>query len=143
MLVNPAGVNHLTRRIIGGGIRVHRTFGPGLLESTYEACFAVELRRANLRVETQVALPVVYEGMHLDVGYRIDMLVEDQIIVEVKAIDAIAPIHRAQLLTYLKLKECPVGLILNFNVPVLKDGIVRIVNSSLVHSHDHFDQEAE
>jgi GxxExxY protein len=133
MLVDPAGVNHLTNQIIGTAIRVHRETGPGLLESTYAACLAMELRVGKLRVETQVAVPLVYDGLHLDVGYRIDMLVEDRVVVEVKAVESLAPIHRAQVLTYLKLKQCPVGLLLNFNVPVLKDGIVRIVNATVAH----------
>ena len=134
MLADPAGVNHLTNQIIGAAIRVHREFGPGLLESTYAACLNMELRARKLRVESQVALPVVYHGLRLDVGYRIDMLVEDRVVVEIKAVESLAPIHRAQVLTYLKLRQCPVGLLLNFNVPVLKDGIVRIVNASLVRT---------
>jgi len=134
MLADPGGVNHLTEQIIGAAIRVHREFGPGLLESTYAACLNMELRTRKLRIESQLALPVVYYGLRLDVGYRIDMLVEDRVVVEIKAVESLAPIHRAQVLTYLKLRQCPVGLLLNFNVPVLKDGIVRIVNASLIQS---------
>ena len=134
MLTDPGGVNQLTQHIIGAAIRVHREFGPGLLESTYAACLNMELRARKLRIESQVALPVVYHGLRLDVGYRIDMIVEDSVVVEIKAVESLAPIHRAQVLTYLKLKRCPVGLLLNFNVPVLKDGIVRIVNASLART---------
>ena len=94
----------------------------------------MELRDGSLRVESQIALPVVYHGLRLDVGYRIDMLVEDRVVVEIKSVESLAPIHRAQVLTYLKLRQCPVGLLLNFNVPVLKDGIVRIVNASLAQT---------
>ncbi len=92
MLVDPAGVNHLTNQIIGSAIRVHRVFGPGLLESAYAACLAMELRVAKLRIETQVAVPLVYRGVRLDVGYRIDMLVEDRVVVEVKAVESLVPI---------------------------------------------------
>jgi len=94
----------------------------------------MELRAGRLRVESQIALPVVYHGLRLDVGYRIDMLVEDRVVVEIKSVESLAPIHRAQVLTYLKLRQRPVGLLLNFNVPVLKDGIVRIVNASMVRT---------
>jgi GxxExxY protein len=134
MLADPGGVNQLTQQIIGAAIRVHREFGPGLLESTYTACLNMELRARKLRVESQVAVPVVYLGLRLDVGYRIDMLVDDRVVVEIKAVESVAPIHRAQVLTYLKLRQCPVGLLLNFNVPVLKEGIVRIVNASLART---------
>jgi GxxExxY protein len=134
MLTNPADVNDLTRRIIGAGIDMHKEVGPGLLESTYQACFVMELQSAGLSFRTQVALPVIYKGVRLETGYRIDMLVEDQIVVEIKAIEAIAPVHRAQLLTYLKLGNSPVGLLLNFNVPVLKDGLVRIINSAVARN---------
>ena len=115
MLADPGGVNQLTEQIIGAAIRVHREFGPGLLESTYAACLNMELRARKLRIESQVALPVVYHGLRLDVGYRIDMIVEDSVVVEIKAVESLAPIHRAQVLTYLKLRRCPVGLLLNFN----------------------------
>jgi GxxExxY protein len=136
MLTDPAAVNHLTSQIIGAAVRVHRELGPGLLESAYTACLAMEFRSGGLRMESQVAVPIAYHGLRLEIGYRIDMLVEDKVVVEVKAVEALAPIHRAQVLTYLKLKHCPVGLLLNFNVPVLRDGIVRIVNGPLARSMD-------
>ncbi len=117
----------ITAQIIGAAIEVHRTLGPGLLESAYEACLCVELSERGLRVERQVALPLHYRGKRLDVGYRLDLVVEDEVVVEIKAIDALLAIHDAQLLTYLRLSGKRVGLLLNFNVPVLKDGIRRRV----------------
>ena len=117
----------ITGQIIGAAIAVHRALGPGLLESTYEACLAYELMQRGLRVEKQKELPVVYSGVHLDCGYRIDLLVESVVIVELKAVDTLAPIHEAQLLSYLKLSGCKIGLLINFNVEVLKDGIRRRV----------------
>ena len=134
MLNDPAGLNQLTERIIGSAIRVHRELGPGLLESAYTTCLGMDLHTGGLGTESQLPVPVVYQGMRLEVGYRIDMLVEGLVVVEVKAVETLAPIHRAQVLTYLKLARCPVGLLLNFNVPVLKDGIVRVVNSALLRS---------
>ena len=106
---------------------MHTALGPGLLESTYEACLRQELRLQELDVKTQVALPVVYEGIKLDIGYRIDMLVEGSVVVEVKSVDGIAPIHQAQILSYLKLSGRGLGLLINFNVVHLKDGIKRFV----------------
>jgi GxxExxY protein len=128
MLPDPAGVNHITHQIIGAAVRIHRELGPGLLESAYGACMMMEMRAAGLNIESQLGVPILYRGVRLETAYRIDLLVENQIVVEVKAVEALAPIHRAQLLTYLRLRRCSVGLLLNFNVPVLKDGIVRIVN---------------
>jgi len=107
---------------------VHRELGPGLLESTYEACLAYELANRGLAVERQKELPVKYRGVKLDCGYRIDLLVEKKVIVELKAIERLEPIHIAQVLSYLKLSGCNVGLLINFNVKVLKDGIRRLIN---------------
>ena len=109
-------------------MQVHSALGPGLLESAYEACQAFELADRGLKVETQKPLPLVYHGVHLACGYRLDLLVEDAVIVELKAIDAIIDIHLAQLLSYLKLSGCKVGLLINFNVRSLRDGIRRVVN---------------
>ncbi len=109
-------------------MRVHTALGPGLLESAYEACLAYELRKQGLSVETQVTLPVIYEGVRIDVGYRIDLIVAEVVIVELKSVGAIAPIHKAQLLSYLKLSGRKVGLLLNFNVVHLRDGLIRMVN---------------
>ncbi len=108
-------------------MRVHTALGPGLLESAYEACLAYELRKVGLTVETQVPLPLIYEDVRLDAGYRIDLIVAEVVIVELKSVDAIAPIHKAQLLSYLKLSGHKVGLLLNFNVVHLKDGLIRMV----------------
>jgi GxxExxY protein len=122
-------LNQITENIISAAIDVHRTLGPGLLESAYEACLAFELAERGLKVEQQKPLPVVYRQVKLDCGYRLDLLVEEAVIVEVKTVDPIAPIHKAQLLSYLRLSGCKVGLLINFNVKVLKDGIVRMVNN--------------
>ncbi len=111
-------------------MRVHSELGPGLLESAYEACLAQELRESGLYVQTQVALPVVYHGLKLDAGYRIDLLVESQVVVEIKSIDAIAPIHQAQVLSYLKLSGRSLALLINFNTLHLKDGIRRFVSGT-------------
>jgi GxxExxY protein len=110
---------------------VHSALGPGLLESAYEACLAFELAQAGLHVEQQKALPLTYREVKLDCGYRLDLLVERQVVVEVKAVEALAPIHSAQLLSYLRLARCPVGLLINFNVTSLKDGIRRLINDKL------------
>ncbi len=124
-------LNGITESIIGAAIQVHRTLGPGLLESAYEYCLAYELGKRGLRVEQQKPLPLVYEQVKLDCGYRIDLLVEGSVVVEVKSVDALAPIHEAQVITYLKLSGCKLGLLINFNVPVVKDGIHRFINGSL------------
>ena len=121
-------LNHITETIIGAAIEVHRALGPGLLESAYEACLTFELAQRGLKVERQKPLPVVYREVKLDCGYRLDLLVEEAVIVEVKAIDRLAPIHQAQLLSYLRLSGCKVGLLINFNVKMLKNGIRRVVN---------------
>jgi GxxExxY protein len=124
----PDNVNEVTEAIIGAAICVHRELGPGLLESAYEACLAYELTERKLKFERQKSLPVVYRGVELDCGYGVDLLVENQVVVELKAVEALEPIHEAQLLSYLKLSKCKVGLLINFNVKVLKDGIRRFVN---------------
>ncbi len=121
-------LNRITESIIGAAIEVHRDLGPGLLESAYENCLTFELVERGLKVEQQKPLPVVYREVKLDCGYRLDLLVEEAVIVEVKAVDRLAPIHKAQLLSYLRLSGCKVGLLINFNVKVLKDGIRRVVN---------------
>ena len=121
-------INEITESIIGAAIAVHRALGPGLLESAYEACLAYDLVDSGFLVERQKGLPVVYRGVELDCGYRIDLLVENKVIVELKAVEKILPIHEAQLLSYLKLSGCKVGLLINFNVKVLKTGIRRLIN---------------
>ncbi len=121
-------LNEITKQVIGSAIAVHRALGPGLLESAYEACLSYELIEGGLTVERQKTLPVIYRGTKIDCGYRIDLLVEEEVIVELKAIDRLMPIHSAQLVSYLRLSGCKVGLLINFNVTVLKNGIVRLVN---------------
>ena len=120
--------NEITEAVIGAAIAVHRELGPGLLESAYEACLACELAERGLHIERQKGLPVVYRGVEPDCGYRVDLLVEDQAVVELKAVDRLDPIHEAQMLSYLKLSGCKVGLLINFNVRVLKNGIRRLVH---------------
>lgn len=121
-------LNKISETIIGCAIKVHKALGPGLLESTYEICLVHELTKAGLKVQSQLALPVIYDGIRLDAGYRIDLLVEDAVIVELKAVDSLLPIHEAQLLSYLKLSEKKLGLLINFNVKLLINGIKRLVN---------------
>jgi len=123
-----ARLNQVTEQIIGAAIAVHRTLGPGLLESAYETCLVYELTQQGLKVEAQKPLPVVYREVKLDCGYRLDLLVEDTVVVEQKAVDRLAPIHTAQLMSYLKLSGCKVGLLINFHEALLKNGIVRKVN---------------
>jgi GxxExxY protein len=122
-------INELSNRIIGAAIEVHKTLGPGLLESIYEECLGHELSLRGISFERQKPLIVTYKGKTLDCGYRLDLVVEKQIIIELKSCESIEPIHRAQLLTYLKLSDLRLGLLLNFNVPMMRDGIVRIVNA--------------
>lgn len=122
-------LDKITEAIIISAIAVHRELGPGLLESAYEACLTYELIERGFLAERQKALPITYREVSLDCGYRIDLLVENQVIVELKTVESLAPIHEAQLLSYLKLSGCAVGLLINFNVRVLKNGIRRIVNN--------------
>lgn len=117
----------LTGKVIGAAIEVHRALGPGLLESAYEECLCHELNLAGLAFARQVSLPVIYKGVRLDCGYRLDVVVEGQVVVELKTVERLMPIHEAQLLTYLRLAQIHTGLLLNFNVPVLRDGIKRMV----------------
>lgn len=121
--------NEISSKIIGAAIEVHKELGAGLLESSYEVCLAYELRQLGLSVQSQVALPVVYKDIRLDAGYRIDILVENKVIIEVKSVDSLADIHTAQLLTYLKLKNLKLGLLINFNNIRVVDGIKRVVNN--------------
>jgi GxxExxY protein len=121
-------VDDLTGRIIGCGMKVHTVLGPGLLESAYEACLCYELEKAGLKVERQKPIPLIYEEVKLDCGYRLDLLVEDRVIVEIKAVESISSLASAQLLTYLKLYNRKIGLLINFNVQHLRDGIKRIAN---------------
>ena len=120
--------DQLTERILGAAMQVHSALGPGLLESAYEKCLLYELHRLDLQAQAQVELPIRYGDITIDAGYRIDILVEDKVILELKSVEDILPIHKAQLLSYLKLSKKQVGLLLNFNVVHLRDGITRMVN---------------
>lgn len=121
-------INEVSGTVVDAAMKVHTALGPGLLESAYEACLVHELRKRGRKVSSQAALPVVYEGVEIDVGYRIDLLVEDMVIVELKAVERLLPIHDAQLLSYLKLSGRKLGLLINFNVLHLRDGIRRLAN---------------
>lgn len=118
-----------SRQVLDAAMKVHSALGAGLFEEVYKVCLKHELQNLKLNVLSEVGLPVIYDGVELELGYRIDLLVEDSLIVEMKSVQRLAPVHKAQLLTYLKLAKKPVGLLLNFNTVHLKDGIVRIVNS--------------
>lgn len=120
-------INDISGKIIDSAFNVHKGLGPGLLESVYETCMIYELKKRGLIVESQLSLPITYDGIILEGGYRIDLLVENQIIVEIKTVETILPVHKAQLLTYLKLSDHKLGLLLNFNVPLIKEGITRII----------------
>lgn len=121
--------NAITGQIIGAAIEVHRSLGPGLLESTYTCCLHYELTGRQLRYVVQRAVPIVYKGVTLDSSYRVDLIVEDAIVIEVKSVERLFAVHDAQLLTYLRLTGCPVGLLLNFNVPKMTDGVKRLLNT--------------
>jgi GxxExxY protein len=124
------GKDPLTAAVIGAAIEVHRVLGPGLFETVYEECLAWELEHRSLPVRRQAAVPVVYKGNKLAASYRIDLLVDERLVVEVKAVDRVLAVHDAQMLTYMKMSGIAVGLMLNFNTPVLKDGIKRFVNTA-------------
>ena len=133
-LEDPAPVDYtsrphdaLTKKIIGAAIQVHRALGPGLLESSYETCLIYELLQEGLKVERQKAIPIRYKDINLDCGYRLDLLVEEKIILEIKSVNELAKVHEAQLVTYLRLSGCQVGLLINFNVRILRQGIRRII----------------
>lgn len=130
MIENPAILteNELAKEVIGCAISVHRALGPGLLESAYQQCLAYELRKIGLQVEVEKPMPLVYEDIEMDCGYRIDILVENKLILELKAVEKLNDVHLAQTLTYLKLSGCKLGLLMNFNVSILKNGIKRVVN---------------
>lgn len=128
MFIDPKAFDHITRPIIESAIEVHKQMGPGLLESTHSPCVQYELAARKLRFQVQRAIPLVYKGVALDMSYRLDLVVEDTVVVELKSIGEVLPVHRAQLLTYLRLANCPVGLVINFNVPVVVDGVKRVLN---------------
>ena len=123
--------NEISRIVFESGLKVHRNLGPGLLESAYEECLFYELSKLGLQVEKQKALPLVYEEVKLDIGYRIDLIVENKLIIEVKSVEELHDIHLAQILTYLKLSNCKLGLLINFNTLLFKDGVKRVINGTL------------
>ncbi len=123
--------NELAKIVFDLGLKVHKTLGPGLLESSYEECMFYEISKSALFVEKQKALPLVYEEVKLEIGYRIDLMIEKKLIVEIKSVDALNDIHLAQLLTYLKLSDCKLGLLINFNTVLFKDGVKRVINGKL------------
>jgi len=121
--------NEISKIIFDCALKVHKTLGPGLLESAYEECLFYELMKTGLTVEKQKALPLIYEEVKLDAGYRLDIIVENKVIIELKAVEAINDVHLAQVLTYLKLSDCRLGMLINFNVTLIKNGIKRVVNN--------------
>lgn len=123
--------NEISKIVFECALKVHKNLGPGLLESAYEECLFYELKKSNLFVEKQKALPLIYEEVKLDVGYRIDLIVENKFIIEVKSVEILNEVHLAQVLTYLRLSDCKLGLLINFNVKLLKDGVRRIINGEL------------
>jgi GxxExxY protein len=123
--------NEISKIVFESALKVHKVLGPGLLESAYEECLFYELKKFNLKVEKQKALPLIYEEVRLDVGYRIDICIEDKFIVEVKSVEALTDVHLAQLLTYLRLSDYRLGLLINFNVKLLKEGVKRVINGAL------------
>ena len=135
MLID-ASYNALTGQILSAAIEVHRTLGPGLLESTYIPCLQFELTARNLRFVTQRSVPIVYKAMRLDAGYRLDLIVEDAVVVEVKSVATLLAVHQAQVVTYLRLTGCPAGLLINFNVPRLMDGVKRLLHPRPASSVD-------
>ncbi len=122
-------IENIASKIVAAAMKVHTALGPGLLESAYQKCLQYELQKEGLSVECEVALPVVYDKLKIDAGYRIDMMVEGVVIIENKTVEKLLPIHEAQLLTYLKMRNCKLGFLLNWNVPRMKDGIKRMVNN--------------
>jgi GxxExxY protein len=122
-------IEEIGAKIVDAAIKVHRALGPGLLESTYQACVAHELRKRGMKVDCEIPQPVEYDGLQIETGYRLDMLVEDLVIIENKVVDKLLPIHEAQLLTYLRLRNCHLGYLINWHVPLIKYGIKRMVNN--------------
>ena len=121
--------NEISKIIFNSALKVHKALGPGLLEKAYEECLFYELRKSGLFVEKQKSLPLIYEEVNLEVGYRVDILVENKVVIEVKSVEALNDVHLAQILTYLKLSDCKLGLLINFNVTLIKNGIRRVVNN--------------
>jgi GxxExxY protein len=129
--LNAMNENELSKIAFEAGLKVHKALGPGLLESAYEECLYFELNKLNLRVEKQKALPLIYEEVKLDAGYRVDLLVENKLVLEIKSVEALNDLHLAQILTYLKLSHSRLGLLMNFNTVLFKDGVRRVINGSI------------
>jgi len=123
--------NEIAKKVFKCALKVHRTLGPGLLESAYEECLYYELLKSNLKVEKQKPLPLIYEDVKMEIGYRVDLLIENKFIIEVKSVECLNDIHLAQVLTYLKLSDCKLGMLINFNVTLIKNGIKRVINGNL------------
>lgn len=123
--------NEIAKIVFEAGLKVHRNLGPGLLENAYEQCLFYELVKTGVFIEKQKALPLIYETVKLDAGFRVDFIIENRLIVEIKSVDALADIHLAQVLTYLRLSKCKLGLLINFNVLLFKDGVKRVINGLL------------
>ena len=127
-VIVPAEIEQLATQTVNAALTVHRALGPGLLESAYQECLAIELSLAGLNLEREKALPLVYRGHSIESAYRLDLLINGKLLVELKAIESVQPIHRVQVTTYLKILKLPLGLLINFNVPLIKDGITRVLN---------------
>lgn len=123
--------NEIANVVFESALKVHKRLGPGLLESAYEECMFYELKKTNLKVEKQKALPLIYDEVRLDVGYRLDLMIENKFIVEIKSVESLNEVHLSQILTYLKLSDCKLGLLINFNVNLLKSGVRRVINGTL------------
>ena len=123
--------NEISKIVFESALKIHKVLGPGLLESAYEECLFYELKKYDFKVEKQKQLPLIYEEVRLDVGYRIDIIIEDKFIVEVKSVESLTDVHLAQMLTYLRLSNCKLGLLINFNVSLLKNGVRRVINGTL------------
>ena len=129
--------NEIAKIVFNSALKVHRALGPGLLESAYEECMYYELSSKNIKVERQKGLPLVYEDVAMDIGYRVDLMVGDKFIIELKAVESLTDIHLAQILTYLKLADCKLGMLINFNVTLLKNGVKRVINGDYEHLFYH------
>jgi GxxExxY protein len=123
--------NEIAKIVFNCALKIHKNLGPGLLESAYEECLYYELKKTGLKIEKQKALPLIYEEVKLEIGYRIDLIIENKFIIEVKSVEALNDVHLAQLLTYLKLSNCKLGMLINFNVKLIKNGIKRVINGKL------------
>lgn len=123
--------NEIAKEVFGCALKVHKNLGPGLLESAYEECLFYEIQKRNLKCEKQKPMPLIYEGVQMDIGYRIDLMVENKFVIELKSVEVLSDVHLAQILTYLKLSNCKLGFLINFNTTLLKNGVKRVINGNL------------